>query len=339
MMFTPTSCLYMFLLFISTLLSISSYTMVGAWLGLEVNLMSFIPLLISSRTFGASEGAMKYFFVQALSSLLLLTYVVVLFLLSPLGILLYDLKIDLMIMLVLFIKLGAAPFYHWFPGVVAGVDWGPGFILMTWQKVAPLILVGYFFSFDGIVAGVIMLSAIIGGVGGINQMSLRKMMAYSSINHMAWMIMGLIAGLSFSLIYFLVYMLTSAVLVFMMSEFGYYYVSQVFYTSTLGSGHVLLFLGWLSFGGLPPFIGFFPKWMIISVGLNSGLVFIMFLMVMMSLLSLFYYLRVSYIVYSQSSTLNFMHGVLSEVSSWWIYLLYFVMLSGLLMVPLGIQWV
>nr|UOU85110.1 NADH dehydrogenase subunit 2 [Nigrobaetis niger] len=335
MMFMPSTLIYITLLIISTFMSISSPSWLGAWLGLELNLMSFIPLAINSNLQFSVESTMKYFLVQAFSSLLFIISLISLFLLDSYIDVAFYTAVTTTLMVALLIKLGAAPFYQWFPSVVAGLSWGMGFILMTWQKLGPMVLLGYVSDFNYLILITVMISTLVGGVGGINQSSLRKMMSYSSINHMGWMMAALSYGLNYMFIYYLVYMVTSGAVVFMLSKWGYYFMSQIFYGSKGILSMLILSMGWLSFGGLPPFLGFFPKWMVVIQMMESGMYFLLFFMVMMSLISLYYYVRVCYVVFSQSSAC--LHVYSSYLGGKYYFMVLTTLLGGLLIVPMGIM--
>jgi NADH-ubiquinone oxidoreductase chain 2 len=88
----------------------------------------------------------------------------------------------------LLLKVGAAPFHFWFPGVAEGLSWDNLVVLITWQKAAPFILINYTVGTSFLITTSIILSSLVGAVGGFNQVSLRKIIAFSSINHIAWML-------------------------------------------------------------------------------------------------------------------------------------------------------
>jgi len=103
----------------------------------------------------------------------------------------------------LLLKRGAAPFHFWFPNVIEGLSWINSLILITWQKIAPLILTSYIIINKIILISVI-LSIIIGSLGGLNQTSLRKLMAFSSINHLGWILSAIYSRESLWIIYFFI---------------------------------------------------------------------------------------------------------------------------------------
>nr|WBR65691.1 NADH dehydrogenase subunit 2 [Layahima sp. 2 YZ-2022a]WBR65704.1 NADH dehydrogenase subunit 2 [Layahima sp. 2 YZ-2022a] len=287
-----TSFMFTLILMIGSIISISSNSWLGAWMGLEINLLSFIPLLSNLKNLTSTESSLKYFIVQALASTTLL-FVVLLLSFSQNYHFDYHSHLNIILNSALLMKMGAAPFHSWFPEVMEGLSWIMGFILMTWQKIAPMILISYcmFYKFIFIV---IIISIFVGSVGGFNQTNLRSLMAYSSINHLGWMLSSLLISLNFWMIYFLFYSFLSLSITYMFYQLNIFYFSQIF--SAMSNMPILkfsLFCNFLSLGGLPPFTGFLPKWIIIqNLGMtNMALVTAM---VVLTLITLFFYIRLTY---------------------------------------------
>ena len=185
----PFFSFFIFNLLTSTLFTVSSYSWVGMWTGLEFNLISFIPLLIIRPSPSSTESAVKYFIVQAFSSALLLFSLLVLSFLPFLT------QLTFLIIARLRLKIGLAPFHHWVPNIAASISWLNLFLLFRWQKLAPLAILSQFIlspinvKLTAIIRG---LSAIVGGLGGLNQTQLRTILAFSSIGHIGWIISCLI---------------------------------------------------------------------------------------------------------------------------------------------------
>nr|WRK67286.1 NADH dehydrogenase subunit 2 [Nemopistha sinica] len=279
--------LFLTTLIIGTFISISSNSWIGAWMGLEINLMSFIPLISEDKNLTAAESALKYFLSQAIASSMLLF--------SILMITNYNISQMMEIILdsSLLLKMGAAPFHFWFPEVMEGLTWLNSLILMTWQKIAPFILVSYCLNFK-FICFIIVTSIILGSIGGLNQINLRSLMAYSSINHIGWMLSSLLISLNYWITYFLIYVMISLSIILTFNELNIFYFNQLF--STFNNDPInkfLLFCNFLSLGGLPPFTGFLPKWLIIQ-NLSLTYTFIISVMVIFTLLTLFFYVRITY---------------------------------------------
>lgn len=195
------------------------------------------------------------------------------------------------------LKNGAAPFHFWFPGVIEGLSWINGLILITWQKIAPLILISYNINYNFFLITII-LSIIIGALGGLNQTSLRKLIAFSSINHLGWIIIAIINNNLLWWIYFILYSFLSISIVLIFNNFKLFHFNQIFnYFLINPIIKFFIFLNLLSLGGLPPFLGFLPKWLVIQNLIETNQIFLLFISVCLTLITLYYYLRISYSIY------------------------------------------
>nr|YP_009927070.1 NADH dehydrogenase subunit 2 [Trachypenaeus curvirostris]ART64893.1 NADH dehydrogenase subunit 2 [Trachypenaeus curvirostris] len=295
MSFSSSQMLFMSTLILGTVLSVSSTSWFGVWIGLELNLLSFIPMISLKNNQYSSEAALKYFLIQALGSSIIV--------LSASLMLIKSTSANLLLTIALLLKAGAAPFHFWFPSVMEGLQWPQAIILMTIQKIAPLSLLSYLdSSTQPILFSAIILSALVGAMGGINQTLLRKIMAYSSINHMAWMITAMTISETSWLLYFLFYcfLASSIALLFNFQEASH--ISHIMnHTSASPKVKILTFMSLLSLGGLPPFTGFIPKWFIIQEMSSTDLFFTLLILLASALFTLFYYLRISITTLMMSS--------------------------------------
>nr|YP_010165332.1 NADH dehydrogenase subunit 2 [Drosophila busckii]QRN73904.1 NADH dehydrogenase subunit 2 [Drosophila busckii]QXG19165.1 NADH dehydrogenase subunit 2 [Drosophila busckii] len=287
--------LFLSVMMTGTLITVTSNSWLGAWMGLEINLLSFIPLMSDdSNNFKSSEASLKYFLTQALASTVLLFAVIILMLKNHLNNDINETFTSTIILSSLLLKSGAAPFHFWFPNLMEGMTWMNALMLMTWQKIAPLMLISYLNMSNFLLVSVI-LSVMVGALGGLNQTSLRKLMAFSSINHLGWMLSALMISESIWLTYFMFYSFLSLVLTFMFNNFKLYHLNQLF--SWFTNSKILkftLFMNFLSLGGLPPFLGFFPKWVLIQELTFYSQYFQLFILMMSTLITLFFYLRICY---------------------------------------------
>nr|WEG23085.1 NADH dehydrogenase subunit 2 [Zenillia sp. 2 HNL-2023a] len=284
--------LFLSILMMSTMISISATSWMGAWMGLEINLLSFIPLMSDNKLM-STESSLKYFLIQALASSMFL-FAIILFLLNSNKMIYSNNFMKLMIFSSLLLKSGAAPFHFWFPNVIEGLSWLNSLILMVWQKIAPLMLISYIIYKPFIIISII-LSTMIGALGGLNQTSLRKLMAYSSINHLGWMLAAIYESNLLWMIYFTFYSFLTFTMIFLFNMYKISHINQLFsliYYSKIMK--FFIFFNLLSLGGLPPFLGFFPKWIVIqSLSLNNQL-FLLTFMTLMTLITLYFYIRLSY---------------------------------------------
>nr|YP_009939835.1 NADH dehydrogenase subunit 2 [Ectophasia rotundiventris]QNV49150.1 NADH dehydrogenase subunit 2 [Ectophasia rotundiventris] len=283
--------MFMIILMMGSLISISANSWLGAWMGLEINLLAFIPLMSDNKLM-STESSLKYFLTQALASAVFL-FAVILYLLNY-NKMNFNNITEMMIFSSLLLKSGSAPFHFWFPNVMEGLSWLNSLILMTWQKIAPLMLISYIIMKPLMLISII-LSSLIGALGGLNQTSLRKLMAYSSINHLGWMLASMYNSNTMWMNYFMFYMFLTFSMIFMFNMFKTSHINQLF--TLFFNSKILkyfLFLNLLSLGGLPPFLGFLPKWLIIqSLSINNQF-FLLTFMVLMTLITLYFYMRLCY---------------------------------------------
>nr|YP_009229013.1 NADH dehydrogenase subunit 2 [Blaptica dubia]ALS20315.1 NADH dehydrogenase subunit 2 [Blaptica dubia] len=277
------------------LITISSNSWFSAWMGLEINLLSFIPMMSNNENVYTSEASLKYFLVQALASLTLLFIIISKALLESVFSIMSSFFSNIMVAIPLLMKTGAAPLHWWFPSVMEGLSWMNCFILMTIQKITPLVLISYLINLNLFFSLMIILSILIGSIGGYNQTSIRKILTYSSINHLGWMFSAMSMSENMWMMYFTIYSLLTFTVIYIVKPLQISFINQTFLIIKDDKiMKFMLFSSLLSLGGLPPFLGFLPKWIIIqSLTYNSHL-WISSIMVILSLITLYYYLRLSY---------------------------------------------
>nr|YP_003795645.1 NADH dehydrogenase subunit 2 [Gomphocerippus rufus]ADB03071.1 NADH dehydrogenase subunit 2 [Gomphocerippus rufus] len=300
-----TKLLFLSTLMMGTILSISSNSWFGVWMGLEINLLSFIPMLANNKNMMMNESAIKYFIVQAMASTMLLFSILLIQMKYMIS---WEKQLipSMMIWSSLLLKIGAAPFHFWFPEVMSASSWINCLILMTWQKIAPMMVLSYCIQLKTFIFLVNILSIYIGAMGGLNQTSLKQILAYSSISHLGWMISSLVVSENVWELYFLVYSLLSMILVLMFKSMNLSMLNQIYTANNVKTEiKFIMFLSLLSLGGLPPFLGFLPKWIIIQLLIENNMTSIMTIMVVLTTITLYYYLRISFsaliLSYSENS--------------------------------------
>nr|APX40876.1 NADH dehydrogenase subunit 2 [Psylliodes hispanus] len=278
-----------------TLISIAAYSWLTMWIGLEINLLSIIPLFKSHKNYFPAEATLKYFITQSLASTIILFSII--FSMNMSEFLPNNWNYWMMMILnsALLMKLGAAPFHSWFPEVAEGLNWMNNLLLMTWQKLAPSILIMYNMNMMVFFTLIIIISSIIGGIYGINQISLRKILAYSSINHIAWMLASMLNNKMIWLIYFIIYSLISLNIILIFNYLNIFYINQLFNSLNSNKMFKMLFiLNFFSLGGLPPFLGFLPKWLVLNYLINNNFYILSIILVIFTLLTLFFYIRITF---------------------------------------------
>nr|WHL46448.1 NADH dehydrogenase subunit 2 [Acronicta hercules] len=289
--FNSNKMFFLFILFFSTLISISSNSWLGCWIGLEINLLSFIPLISNSNNLLSTEAALKYFITQSIASINFLFLILIKMTLLKN----FEMNnfISIMMNSSLLMKMGSVPFHFWFPNIVEGLSWFNNFILMTWQKITPIILLSYYFNKNFIMI-ILIMNVMVGAINGLNQTSLRKLMAFSSINNLGWMLASMMISETLWTFYIFFYSFMISIMCFLFYILNMYFIDQLFINNMNFFIKINLLINFLSLGGLPPFIGFFPKWMIINFLINNNMYLLTFIFIMMSLIMLFFYIRITY---------------------------------------------
>nr|YP_009041218.1 NADH dehydrogenase subunit 2 [Gramastacus lacus]CDQ51981.1 NADH dehydrogenase subunit 2 [Gramastacus lacus] len=325
MLFSPYKTMFFLSLISGTILSISSSSWLLAWIGLELNLMSFIPLISSKTNLISSEAALKYFLIQALGSAIIVFSSTMLTIYSSFSL--------LAISFALLLKMGACPFHFWFPQVMEGMNWLHATLLMTVQKLAPMFLISYltFNMFCWVaIAAAACFSAIIGAIGGLNQTSLRKILAFSSINHMSWMLFSMLINETSWIIYFVLYALITTSITMLFFSLQAYYFSNLINAQCSTLSKTISMMALFSLGGLPPFSGFIPKWIVVQEMIYCSYFHAMILLLFSSLITLYFYIRLSISSISLSHPQNKWVNNSNHVTSPLKIIFYFMNLFGLL---------
>nr|ANJ70667.1 NADH dehydrogenase subunit 2 [Stenus boops] len=286
-MFKFYKMVFLFMLFASTFMVISANSWFSAWMGLEINMLSIIPLMNNMMNSYSTESSLKYFIVQALASSIFLMSMIMLsfenFIQLLNNFMVYSLNSSLLL------KMGMPPFHFWFPEMLEGLNWMNCSIILIWQKISPMIILMYNSCYNLFFLLIISLGMTISGIMGINQVSLRKIMAYSSINHMSWMLASLMFSSLIWMNYFLIYVILSFLVLIYLYKSNTFYFQQFFFIKN--PFKIVFVLNFLAMGGIPPFIGFFSKWMVIQTLLQNQLFLLSFFMIFLTLISLYFYMR------------------------------------------------
>nr|YP_008592440.1 NADH dehydrogenase subunit 2 [Eusthenes cupreus]AFY16806.1 NADH dehydrogenase subunit 2 [Eusthenes cupreus] len=268
-----------------TILTMSSSNWISMWMGLELNMMSFIPLISKSKSKGSAEASMIYFLTQSLGSMILMFSILMMMHENTMNNLFNNI-----VMMALMIKLGAAPFHMWMPEMMAKMSWNSCIMLMTWQKLAPLMMMTNMQINHKTLFMASILSTVIGAIGGLNQTSLRKLMGYSSINHLGWMI-SVNKIQNNWMMYWIFYSLMTMLVCTVFNKYNMLFINQINSINMTMSEKMSYMISMLSMGGLPPFLGFIPKWIAIQTLIQDKMFIMITIMVMMSIITLFFYMR------------------------------------------------
>lgn len=315
---------------VGMMMMVSAGDLMLLYMGLELqSLALYVVAAMNRDSLKSTEAGMKYFVLGALSSGLLLygaslTY-------GYAGTTLFsgivgaatggELSLGLLIGLVfvsagLAFKISAVPFHMWTPDVYEGAPTPVTAFFATAPKLAAMGLFArvLFDAFGGavgdwqqIIALMAILSMALGAIAAIGQTNIKRLMAYSSISHMGFALMGLSAGTALGVQAMLVYMaiyltMNVGTFAFIMSmERDGKPVTEIASLNQFAKGEPLKALAMLmllfSLAGVPPFVGFFGKLYVLQAAVDSGLTWLAIGGVIASVVSAFYYLRIVYYMY------------------------------------------
>ena len=324
---------YVLLMFalLGIMVMISANHFLVLYLGLELLSLSMCSLIALQRDSArASEAAMKYFVLAALASGLLLYGLSMLYgatgsLFMPMvanaiasgaadpAILVFGL---VFVVAGLAFKLGVVPFHMWVPDVYEGSPTAVTLFVSTAPKVAAFaffmrLLVGALgpmvSDWQSMLVIVAVLSMLLGNVTAIAQTNLKRMLAYSTISHMGFLLLGILsgslAGYASAMFYMVAYVMMSLGafgLILMLSRDGFE-ADQLEDLKGLNKRSpwyaFMMLLVMISMAGIPVSVGFFAKLSVLSAVLDAGMTWLVVFAVMMSLIGAFYYLRVIKLMY------------------------------------------
>nr|YP_002735044.1 NADH dehydrogenase subunit 2 [Neuroctenus parus]ABZ02060.1 NADH dehydrogenase subunit 2 [Neuroctenus parus] len=299
------------LMMVSTMMVMSSTNWMSMWIGMEINMISFVPIM--KMNYKESSGStMIYFMAQSMGSSLFLYSLLSMWFQSPS---IHSSSMLVLMMASMMIKMGLPPMHMWMITVLNNLTWMKCFMLMTWQKIAPLTVTSKLAALINETFTLALMAAIIGAIGGINQTSIRKIMGYSSVSHMGWML-TLTSNNTKWMAYLLLYAMLTFTLCYMMNSENMFYLNQINMINKMNK--MAFMINMLSMGGLPPMIGFLPKWIAIQTMINNNLTVIASIMIMSSLITLMFYMNMIMPTMSTSIVTNKIKIMPEKNYSWMI---------------------
>jgi NADH-quinone oxidoreductase subunit N len=314
---------------VGMMVMVSSADLITLYMGLELQSLSlYVVASLRRDSAKSSEAGLKYFTLGALSSGLLLYGASLVYgyagttqfagILStvqdgvPLGLL-----FGLVFMLAgLGFKVSAVPFHMWTPDVYEGSPTPVTAFFATAPKVAAVALIARLVqdAFGGVpdqwgqvLAGLAVASMFLGSIAAIGQRDIKRLMAYSSIAHMGYALIGLAVGTAFgvqaTLIYLAIYVtMNIGTFAFILSmERDGRPVSDIAGLNQFAKKEPLKALAMLvllfSLAGVPPMVGFFGKFYVLKAAVDAGMVWLAVAGAIASVIGAFYYLRIVYFMY------------------------------------------
>ncbi|MEO8754079.1 MAG: NADH-quinone oxidoreductase subunit NuoN [Casimicrobiaceae bacterium] len=310
---------------------ISANNFLTLYLGLELMSLSLYALVALQRDAAApSEAAMKYFVLGALASGFLLYGMSMIY--GATGTLDIDRVAQAMLakgenrVLLTFglvfvvsaiaFKLGAVPYHMWVPDVYQGAPTAITLLIGTAPEFAAFAMLlrllagalgGAEASWQGMLIVLTVLSVTLGHIVAIAQTNLKRMLAYSTIANMGYVLMGFLAadvtGYSAAMFYMVAYVMTSLVsfgVVLLLSRKGFESdnIDDLKGLNTRSPWWAfIMLLAMFSVAGMPPTIGFYAKLLVLEAVVKAGFVWLAVVGVLAALIGAFYYLRIVKLMY------------------------------------------
>jgi NADH-quinone oxidoreductase subunit N len=345
---------------------ISSNDLIVFYLGLELQSLALYVLASFNRDhLKSSEAGLKYFVLSALSSGLLLYGCSLIygfsvstnfnFIAEAMNSNQYGLTFGIVFILVgLAFKISAVPFHMWAPDVYEGSPTSVTLFFAIVPKIAALtVFIRFLYvpflnvidEWQPILIFLSIASMIFGAVAAIGQTNLKRLVAYSSIGHIGYVLAGLLVGtnegIQSSIIYISIYIVMNLGLfscLFMLKRNDEYFES-INDLSGISKNHPLLSLSLLiilfSLAGIPPLAGFFAKLYIFKAVIEQSMYFLAIVGLLSTVVAAFYYLRIIKIIYfdEEKDEYDSDHSIWLKLSlslSTLLILLYFIFPSKLL---------
>ncbi len=311
---------------LGVMLLISANSMLMIYLGLELISLSVYALVAFDRDSGrGSESAMKYFVLGSMASGMLLYGMSMIYgatgslVLPDIAEAIHAQGSDdiLLVFGLVFVvvgiafKFGVVPFHMWIPDVYEGAPPATVLFISSVPKLAAFAMAYRFLSsglgdlhihWQAMLASLAVLSIVLGNLAAIMQTNIKRMLAYSTISHMGFVMLGLLPGTSFgfgaSMYYVIVYGVMSVAsfgMVILLSargveaehlnDFKGLNQRNPFYAAIMG-------LVMFSMAGVPPMVGFFAKLMVLKAVVEAGMMWLAITAVVFAVIGAFYYLRV-----------------------------------------------
>lgn len=314
--FSAEASVLMIIVMMGTLTLICSSNFLSIYLAIELQTFPIFLLVTQKKGYiYSAEAGLKYFILSALSSGVFLFGCSFFYQLIG-DIDLVNIKIeltketigDLFITVALLFKIAAAPFHIWAPDVYSGAPSLITALLIILPKIGVFsILIPINFSYIVLLVSVIC-SILIGSIGGLNQTKIKRLLAYSGINHIGFILFGLLIkspeSVQASLIYLTLYVFMSicifSIIILTKSNLILEF-KGLSRAEPLMS--FILAISILSFAGIPPFIGFLSKWLILMSGIIHNFYFISIISIICSMIAGVYYIRMVRVIYYPLKTL------------------------------------
>nr|YP_010478281.1 NADH dehydrogenase subunit 2 [Nesophrosyne sp. 29 GMB-2012]UVI59725.1 NADH dehydrogenase subunit 2 [Nesophrosyne sp. 29 GMB-2012] len=286
MYFNSTKILLANTMMIGVIMVNCSNNWISMWMGLELVLLSFIPLMQNENLL-SSEAMIKYFIVQSIASTMFLFSITIMLV----GDSMMTEMSEIIMTTAMLIKLGSAPFHSWVLMIVEPLSILPLMSMLTVMKLPPLIVLHQINA--KLLTIPILLGMIISSVACLNQTSMRKTLGYSSIYNMSLM-MILMPSIIETTLFLTIYTLMMILLGKSIKTMKINYINQLISNNFNNWISLTCWLNMLSMAGFPPLMGFFIKMMVMQQTIYENQMLTLMVLMVTSMLVLLFYMRLTF---------------------------------------------
>nr|UKE80339.1 NADH dehydrogenase subunit 2 [Melanetettix sp. n. XTW-2022a] len=283
MYFNSTKLLLTNTMMIGVIMTICSNNWFSMWMGLEISLLSFIPMMQTSKIL-SSESMIKYFIVQSVASTLMLLSISIMLI----GVSMMN---EFLLTTAMLIKIGSAPFHNWVLYIIETLNYYEMWIMLSIIKMPPLTIM-YQTNTKFLMLPII-LGMIISSISCLNQTSMRKTMGYSSVYNISLMLMT-ISKYNIMLIFMAIYTMMLAMVTNIMSKLKISFINQMVFNEKDLTMKINLWINMLSMGGFPPMMGFVSKILVIQMMISTNQPILILSIVLTSMLVMLFYMRIAF---------------------------------------------
>nr|YP_009713609.1 NADH dehydrogenase subunit 2 [Paramacrosteles nigromaculatus]QGG46180.1 NADH dehydrogenase subunit 2 [Paramacrosteles nigromaculatus] len=268
---------------IGVIMTICSNSWISMWMGLEMSMLSFIPLM-SNKNNLSSESLIKYFIMQSVASTMFLFSVIIMLV----GV---NMKNEMIMTTSMLIKLGSAPFHNWVIMIIEPMSYTSMMILLTVLKAPPLSIL-YQINTNMILIPIYM-GMIVSAIMCLNQSSIKKIIGYSSIYNISLMMIT-INKINITLTFLIIYSTMLMLIIYFLKSLKLNFINQINISKYNFWIKMNLWINMLSMGGFPPLNGFILKMMVIQMLIFSDGLFLLLILMLTSMLVMMFYMRLAY---------------------------------------------
>nr|YP_010892052.1 NADH dehydrogenase subunit 2 [Frankliniella panamensis]WJO89735.1 NADH dehydrogenase subunit 2 [Frankliniella panamensis] len=284
-MFFLNSMKFILLIIMSILLALSSSNLISMWMSFEINFYSFLPMLVNKKVYESEKSMVIYFWIQSIASNSFIFLVLTSKILKNNELLTY------LLLMLMFLKMGMFPFQLWILSMSEKLSWFMMAFVLSIQKFLPMIMISMLLSKNKMIM-LMIINSVVASLSGLKTFSMRKIMIFSSMNHLTVMLLSLLMSKKTTTIYILIYTFTNFVMSKLFYKLNYNFIYNIFIKEKMNPASSLsMMMIVFSMMGLPPFLGFVPKTMVFIFLMEKTQFVLLTIFLISNTVSSFFYLR------------------------------------------------